>query len=126
VSAVAFSPDGKTLAACDNSDEHKVRIWDVGTSRERHALAGHAVGCKCVAFSPDGKRVASGDASSNVMERRYEGRLCIWDAEAGKLVREIQGTRGAIQRVLFTPTAGTSWRPPTAFTSTRPTPGDSS
>jgi WD40 repeat protein len=100
VSAVAFSPDGKTLAVCDSSGE-KVRILDVGTARERHALAGHAARCTCMAFSPDGQRVASGDDFYN-RTGNYEGRLCIWDAKAGKLVRQIQGIPGAIQRVLFT------------------------
>ncbi|HEY7425712.1 MAG TPA: WD40 repeat domain-containing protein [Gemmataceae bacterium] len=102
VSAVAFSPDGGTLAACSWSNERKVRLWDAATGRERHALAGHQGGCTCVAFSTDGKRLASGDAYYNRMGRNYEGRLCIWDVKGGKLIREIRGTRGTIQRVLFT------------------------
>jgi WD40 repeat protein len=101
VSDVAFSPDGRTLASCDWSGEKKVRIWDVRTGRERHALAGHEGGCTRVAFSPDGKRLASGDAYYN-RKGQQEGRLCIWDAEAGKLLREVRGTRGAIQQVAFT------------------------
>jgi WD40 repeat protein len=101
VSAVAFSPDGGTLAACSWSGERKVRLWDVRTGRERHAMTGHQGGCTCVAFSPDGKRLASSDAYYNRMGHD-EGRLCIWDVESGKLIREIRGTRGAIQRVLFT------------------------
>src|SRR5262249_49699511 len=76
-----------------------VRLWDVGTGRELHALAGHEAGITSLAFAPDGRRLASGDAYS---KGRYEGRLCIWDVEAGKLIREIRGTRGAIQRVVFT------------------------
>lgn len=100
VSAVAFSPDGKTLAACSRSGERKVRLWDVGTGRERYALAGHQAGCTCVAFSPDSKRLASGDSYYNCMGQ-HEGRLCIWDVEGGKMLREIRGTRGAIQRVRF-------------------------
>jgi WD40 repeat protein len=101
VSAVAFSPDGRLLAGCRWSGENQVRIWDAGTGRQRYALAGHDAGCTCVAFSPDGKRLASGDAYHNRMGQ-YEGRVCIWDTETGKRLREIRGTRGAIQRVLFT------------------------
>jgi WD40 repeat protein len=101
VSTVAFSPDGKKFAACCWFGEHRVRVWDVSTARQQLALARHAAGCTCVAFSPDRKRLASGDAYYN-QSGQYEGRLCLWNVESGKLVREIQGTRGAIQRVLFT------------------------
>lgn len=96
VFAVAFSPDGNSLAACLWSGDKKVRVWDVRTGRERHALSGHGhqAGCTSVAYSPDGKRLATGD---------NEGRLCIWNMEAGKLIREILGTREASQRrLLFT------------------------
>jgi WD40 repeat protein len=100
VSSVDFSPDGGTLATCSRGGVAKVRLWDVRTGRERHALAGHEERILCVAFSPGGKRLASGDAYCDRMGE-YEGRLCIWDAEAGKLIRENRGTRGAIARVLF-------------------------
>jgi WD40 repeat protein len=102
VSAVAFSPDGATLATCGWLGENKVRLWDAATGRERHVLVGHEAGCTCVAFSPDGKRLASVDAYCCNKRHEYEGQLCIWDAEAGNLIREIRGTPGAIQRVLFT------------------------
>jgi len=92
VNSVSFSPDGRMLAAGSWTGDRKVRIWDVRTGKERHALAGHDSGCTCVAFSPDGKRLASGGID----------RLLIWDTEAGKLVLEIPGTRGVIHRVLFT------------------------
>jgi WD40 repeat protein len=101
VSAVAFSPDGGTLAACSCGGENAVRLWDVRTGRVRHTQASHEAGCTCIAFSPDGKRLVSGGAFRNPMGRQREGRLCIWDAEAGKLIREIRGIRGSIARVLF-------------------------
>jgi WD40 repeat protein len=57
VMAVAFSPDGTTLAS--GSDDGTVRVWDVSTGKELNMLrlAGQ---CKGVAFSPDGKMLAIG------------------------------------------------------------------
>ncbi len=101
VRAVAFAPDGQTLAACGLTAENQVWIWDVRTGRKRHVLKCHEGICNCVAFSADGKRMASGDAYYNRMGH-YEGRLCIWDTESGKRLREIRGTHGAIQQVVFT------------------------
>ncbi len=106
VTAVAFSPDGETLAASHWAhwkDEMKVRIWSVRTGRELHALKGHLRGrnCLCVAFSPNGKRLASGDDYYD-SKGEHGGRLFIWDTKAGKLIREIHGTKGSIQQVLFT------------------------
>jgi WD40 repeat protein len=74
VTAVAFAPDGKTVAsACCVSANRSIKLWDAVTMRESlniplrddvHALA----------FSPDGSRLAG---VSN-------WRLRVWDARTGK------------------------------------------
>jgi WD40 repeat protein len=63
VEAVAFSPDGHTLAA--GSDDHMVRLWHVtGLAGPPdligQPLAGHDGQAKAVAFSPDGRTLATG------------------------------------------------------------------
>src|SRR5262249_56993190 len=40
VLAVAFSPDGKTLAAANASEDPNVKLWDVATGKERFTLKG--------------------------------------------------------------------------------------
>lgn len=55
VGRVAFSPDGKTLAAGHDWD---IKLWDVTTGQELVKLQGHAGELWTVAFSPDGKTVA--------------------------------------------------------------------
>jgi WD40 repeat protein len=73
VYALAFSPDGKTVASGEN---HTVDLWDVDTGKRRHSFAGHASPVVSVAFSPDGSGLASGDSQ--------EGTLIVWDLKARK------------------------------------------
>ena len=57
VCAVAFSPDGKTLASAGY--DHTVRLWGVFTGQEIRQFAGHQDAVCAIAFSPDGKTLAS-------------------------------------------------------------------
>ena len=54
---VAFSPDGKTLAA---SCGQVVKLWDVESGREFASLEGHDGLIFSLMFSPDGQLLATG------------------------------------------------------------------
>ena len=79
VSAVAFSPDGKVMAA-SGGDLQKaaffVCLWDVQTGKELHKITlGRRESFDALAFSPDGKTVAG---SSLGAQFRF------WNVETGK------------------------------------------
>ena len=77
---VAFSPDGKLLAGCDDT-EVTVRVWEVQSGRLSHQLElpDHEPYYHYdVAFSPDGKTLA---ASGQTNER---GAVHLWDPITGK------------------------------------------
>src|SRR5262249_27899251 len=83
--AVVFSPDGKVLAECSNS-EPDVRVFDVASGRLLHKLEQpdlEAHGNYHVAFSPDGKLVAAYGGRSNT------NATILWDAATGKFVKQL-------------------------------------
>lgn len=59
VRCVAFSPDGKQLAAGNRYGT--VRIWDVASRKEVKTITGHMGEVWSIAFSPDGKTLAAVD-----------------------------------------------------------------
>ena len=70
--AVAFSPDGRTLATAGR--DGKVRASDVAAGKVLRVLGAHFSWPEVIAFSADGKRVASGG---------QDGVIRVWDAAAG-------------------------------------------
>jgi len=80
--AVAFSPDGKRLAAPGENGE--VIIRETATGRVIFRLPGHKDVAHCVSFSADGRWVATGSS---------QGIVSLWDATSGKPVDRI-GTNG--------------------------------
>ncbi|MBN2314716.1 MAG: hypothetical protein JXM79_12365, partial [Sedimentisphaerales bacterium] len=80
--ALAFSPDGKFLAAhC----EYQIHIWDV-KGRPKKTTIDNSVGWNGLAFSPDGRLLAEGDWSKHVRLRDVTSKRIIADAiSSGRL-----------------------------------------
>jgi WD40 repeat protein len=57
VHALAFAPDGRTLASA--GDDGLVRIWDLRSGQKTRVYKGHVAAVSIVAFAPDGHTLAS-------------------------------------------------------------------
>jgi WD40 repeat protein/serine/threonine protein kinase len=88
----ALSPDGSQIATTDDTS---AQIWDAHTYQRLWVLA-HGDVVYGVVYSTDGARLAT---AAN------DGRVRIWDAASGGLVRELQheGTRPRYYIVVFSP-----------------------
>lgn len=94
VRAVAYSPDGRTLAASDNYPAPTIILWDVASKKAVLTLSGQRSDIHSVAFSPDGRTLASGSADHTIT---------LWDVKTGTQLRMLKGHTGAVYSVAFSP-----------------------
>jgi RNA polymerase sigma factor (sigma-70 family) len=114
IASVAFSPDGKILAAA--SGDNTVQLWEVATGKRIRVLTGHRGAVAKVVFSPDGKTVASGsDDRTILLWSMFEREACLtkldaralaalWNdlasADAGRAYRAIAALAAAPQQTV--------------------------
>ncbi|HEY7426893.1 MAG TPA: protein kinase, partial [Gemmataceae bacterium] len=92
---IAFSPDGRRLAAGTNG---AMKVWDWKDRQLLHSLPGHNFHSIPVAFSGDGRRLATGGT--------WRQGLTLWDAETGQLLDTLPDHSHPISAVAFSPDGG--------------------
>jgi WD40 repeat protein len=70
-------------------------VLDLSEAKRAYRFEKQRAGVSCLAFSPDGRLVLSGDRN---------GGLLLWDVEAGRSVRWLDGHDDAVRGVAFSPT----------------------
>ncbi len=120
VFAVAFSPDGRTLAGAGSNTvdtggfngKGRVTLWDLPTGNILRTLEGPTGRAQTVAFAPDGRTVAAGGtgppkerwdklSGSRVPKNASEVRL--WDVATGKAIWTEEGESQAAVSLAFSP-----------------------
>jgi WD40 repeat protein len=89
---VAFSPDGKRVAAA--GDPASLTVWDAATGKELLDLRGHTNTVLRVTFSPDGKSLAS---------TSKDGTARLRDAATGRELFVLRGHERPVVGLAFSP-----------------------
>ena len=95
VSSLAYSPDGRTLAA---AGYREVRLLDAASLKMKAVLSGPTDAVRALAYSPDGGILAAAGGNP----ARY-GEIVLWDAKTGNHLRTLRGHRDYIYALAFSP-----------------------
>ncbi len=93
---VAWSPDGKYLAALCN----QVSVWDVATGKEISRLMGHDGAIEALFWTADGARLVTRSKRKVALPKDVDWELKVWDPIHGE---EIISLRGPLAGFEFTP-----------------------
>ncbi|MBA4064271.1 MAG: hypothetical protein C0501_11265 [Isosphaera sp.] len=111
--AVAFSPDGRTVAA--STAGGAVVTWDTATGARRHSWTGPGKVVGSLAYSPDGSRLAAASGgwtlrTGNPIERflypdhkTEPGTIVLWDTATGEEAERLPGHARTTLCLAFAP-----------------------
>src|SRR5262249_21133083 len=102
VTAVAFAPDGKTLAAATGSftidtgrwNSGEVKLWDPAARQERGTLRRHADMIASLAFAPD---------SQTLITASWDSSLKVWDVGMRQERMSLSGHSNHVNCVALSP-----------------------
>jgi WD40 repeat protein len=92
INIIAWSPDGKIIAAGYN--DKIIRLWDAQKGKVSQTLKGHSAEVYGLAWSPNGRMLASASADQTIR---------LWDLKTSKLHRLLKGHSGQVWSLAWSP-----------------------
>lgn len=94
--AVAFSPDGKSIAV--GSFTENALLFDAETGQLQSTLPGHGEAARCLAFAPDGETLAIGS---------YDKTIRLWNWRTAALTQTLTGQDDKVYNLAYLPSGKT-------------------
>ena len=92
VYALAYSPDGKTLASSGNAAT--VQLWDTEKHTIKKSLIGHRDSVVAVSISSDGQLLASGSDDTTII---------LWNLATAEKIASLKKHKGSLISLVFSP-----------------------
>jgi len=86
---VAFTPDGKILAAA--MSDKTIKLWNGKTGELIRTLKGHTYAVHAIAISPDGQTLTSASSDKTIK---------LWNLKTGQLIRTLRDSQPVYQLLL--------------------------
>lgn len=99
VASIAYSPDGRTLAAANWGGA--VVLWDVNAQKVKAELRELPGSCRRVRFSPDGRLLAA--TTTNDRDSSDPGEIRIWESASEKEVVRLNTQKNPAYGLAFLP-----------------------
>jgi WD40 repeat protein len=104
-SSVAFTPDGKTVAA---GGEEGIVLWDPVTGQKLATLKADQGKVESLTFTADGKTLASAGGppyllNSEILHVRPESNVRLWDMASRRVTATVKGFRSPPSYMAFAP-----------------------
>ncbi|NOT62139.1 MAG: hypothetical protein HOP19_18150 [Acidobacteria bacterium] len=96
IRSLAFSPDGKLIAAAGGNPGQfgEIKLWEAATGKEIKTWRGHRDNIFAIAFSPDGTKLATCS---------YDKLIKLWDAATGAEIKTLKDHTDSVFTLAFSP-----------------------